>query len=136
MPFVVDASVAACWVMVDETSSRADLAYARLLDDKAIAPALWWFEVRNALLIGERRGRIDPSTTEMILHELTEMPIELDTMANDLALLALARRHRLSAYDAAYLELAMRRDLPLATLDEALLRAARSEGVVLIGDAS
>ena len=134
MPFVVDASVAACWLLPDEAARAAALAYARFPDDTAIVPTLWWFEMRNIFIVSERRGRIDSSRTAMAMALLRGLPIRVDAASDEDLLLTLARRHGLTAYDAAYLELALRLGLPLASLDDALLRAARTEGVPIIGD--
>jgi predicted nucleic acid-binding protein len=133
MPFVVDASVAATWLLSDETSPVADAAYALLLDDIALAPDLWRHEIRNILVVNERRGRIDAVHSGRALALLAALPIQLDHAADEAVIMALARRHRLTAYDASYLELAQREAAALATLDEALARAARTEGVAVIG---
>jgi predicted nucleic acid-binding protein len=133
MPFVIDASVTASWLLPDETDARAERAYALLDTDSAVVPGIWWFELRNVFIINERRGRIDREKTERALGLLAGLPIQLDHAAEETALLSLARRHHLTAYDAAYLELAQRQGLPLATLDDALTRAAQAENVALIG---
>jgi predicted nucleic acid-binding protein len=135
MPFVVDASVAACWLLPDETDHRADAAFARFPNDSALVPSLWWFEMRNILLSSERRGRLNPSTTVQFLSLLNNMPIQIDRNPDETAMMTLARRHKLTAYDASYLELAAREGLPLATLDSALMRAAKAESVEVIGEA-
>lgn len=134
MPFVLDASVTIAWVMPDETDDTADIAYRRLLEDEAFAPVLWWFEVRNVLMANERRGRIDRQKIVDFLAALERLPIILEHSPADEALLGLAGTFRLTVYDAAYLELAMRRRLPLASLDRELLVAARSAGVVCLGE--
>lgn len=134
MPFVVDASVAASWLLPDERDPSAMRAYARLLEEPAMAPSLWWFEMRNLFVASERRGRITSEKTEEALSLLSELPIELDHVCVESVLLHFARRHGLTVYDAAYLELAQRFALPLATLDRALASAARAEHVPLIGD--
>jgi predicted nucleic acid-binding protein len=134
MPFVVDASVAVCWLMPDEGHSVADAAYKRIAFDPAVAPSLWWYELRNIMIVNERRGRLDSAKTARALRLLRGLPVAVDTEVQEEALLQLARRHRLSVYDAAYLELALRTGHPLATLDAALSIAARSEAVPLIGD--
>ena len=134
MGFVLDASVAACWAFDDEDHPTAALALERLRTDTARVPPLWWFELRNTLVVNERRGRITETTTAAFLHAVARLPIALDPVAEDDSVLALARAHRLSVYDAAYLELAQRAVLPLATLDAALVRAARAEGLALIED--
>jgi predicted nucleic acid-binding protein len=134
MPFVADASIAAVWAFRDEDHPRADLALARLRTDEALVPALWWFEVRNILVVNERRKRITEGETAAFLRSLARLPITLDRTPEENEILRLARMHRLSVYDAAYLELAQRNRAELATLDADLMRAARAEGVPLIGD--
>jgi predicted nucleic acid-binding protein len=136
MPFVVDASVAACWLLPDETDHRADAAFDRFPTDTAFAPSLWWFEMRNIFLLSERRGRLNSVRTEQLLSLLNNLPIQIDRHTNETDLMTLARRHKLTAYGAAYLELALRQNLPLATLDAALMRAAKAEGVEVIGEAA
>jgi predicted nucleic acid-binding protein len=133
MPFVVDASVAACWLLPDEGAAAAELAYARFPDDTAVVPTLWWFEMRNIFIVSEHRGRIDSSRTSVAMALLRGLPIRIDSATDEDLLLALARRHGLTAYDAAYLELALRLGVPLASLDEALVRATHAEGVEIIG---
>jgi predicted nucleic acid-binding protein len=135
MPLVIDASVVAAWHFPDQRSAEGDAILARLESDRAHMPALWWFEVRNVLLIGERRGRTAREHTEPFLNFLRGLPIELAPLPDELAVLGLARRHQLSFYDATYLELAQRQRIALATLDRALSRAAVTEGVPLIGAA-
>lgn len=132
MPFVVDASVVACWLMPDERHPIAGAAYARIAADSAVVPALLWFELRNLLIVNERRGRLDSVKTAQALRLVRALPIAIDTAVEEDALMRLARAHRLTVYDAAYLELAQRRGLPLATLDAALTIAARAEAVPLI----
>jgi predicted nucleic acid-binding protein len=135
MPLLIDASVVAAWHFPDERSAAADSIMARLESDRARMPALWWFEIRNVLLIGECRGRTAPEHTERFFNFLRGLPIEIAPFPQELAVLSLARRHQLSFYDAAYLELAQREGIALATLDRALIRAATAEGVPLIGAA-
>jgi predicted nucleic acid-binding protein len=134
MPFVVDASITACWALHDEDHPRADLAFARLRTDDALAPALWWFEVRNILVVSERRKRLTAAETAVFLRDLARLPITIDRAPEESEVLRLARAHQLSVYDAAYLELAQRNRADLATLDKHLVRAARAEGVRLIGE--
>ena len=95
-------------------------------------PGLWWFEVRNTLLVNERRGRLRESDVSVFLRGLAVLAIIIDRAPDEAAILALARRHRLSVYDASYLELAQRDGVGLATLDGALARAARAEQVSLL----
>lgn len=132
MGFVIDASVAACWLFPDEGSAIADAARERMVAETAVVPAIWWFEIRNVLLVGERRNRIEPAQTTRALLLLSRLQIEVDRAADDAVLIGLARRHQLSAYDAAYLELALRQDVPLATLDTAMARAAKAEGINMV----
>lgn len=132
MPFVVDASVAACWLLPDETHIVATRAKDRLRDDIAIVPRIWWFEMRNILVVNERRGRLDAATSDRALDILRRLPIEIADDVDEAALLAIARAHRLTIYDAAYLELARRERFALATLDQPLAAAARAESVELI----
>jgi predicted nucleic acid-binding protein len=134
MPFVVDASVAACWFMPDERHPIADAAFRRIAQEQAVTPVLWWYEIRNVLIVSERRGRLDSAKSARVLRLLSGLPVAVDTEVEEETLMQLARRHRLTVYDAAYLELALRKGCPMATLDAALSIAARSEGVPLIGD--
>ena len=133
MAFVLDASVAACWAFDDEDHPLAARALDRLRVEPALVPALWWFGVRNVLVVNERRGRLTEAITAAFLRAVARLDIAIDRTPDSAAVLALARAHRLSVYDAAYLELAQRAAAPLATLDAALARAARDEGVALIG---
>jgi predicted nucleic acid-binding protein len=132
MPFVLDASIAACWAFDDEDHPAAALALERIRDDEARVPALWWFEVRNVLIVNERRGRLAEADTAAFLRWLSRLGVTVDRSPEEAAVLALARRHRLSVYDASYLELARRETLPLATLDAELARAARAEGMAVL----
>jgi predicted nucleic acid-binding protein len=135
MTFVVDASIVVAWAF-DEVNVAASGARERMRREPAVAPALWWFEVRNALVQGERRGRFTELRTARFLRNISRLAITVDRAPSEPGVLTLARRHRLTVYDAAYLELALREALPMATLDEALASAARAEGVSLVGRAS
>ncbi len=132
MPFVLDASLAMTWAIEDEGHPIADIAIERLRVDEALVPNIWWYEVRNSLLMNERRNRINKEDTAFFLHELSRLSIKIDFMHDQDQVLALARRHRLTFYDSAYLEIAIRRSCQLATFDKALMRAARSEKVPLL----
>ena len=136
MVFVLDASVAAAWAFDDEDHPVARAAGGQLRTGEAITPALWWFELRNALVVNERRGRITEAGTAAFLRTVARLPIATDRTPVEDDVLALARRHRLTVYDAAYLELARRLAAPLATLDAALATAAAAEGVTLDRTAS
>ena len=132
MALVLDASITLAWAFqeVDPTASEAR---ERLRHEDAVVPSLWWFEVRNGLAMGERRRLLTEQRTGRFLRDLARVAIIVDGVPDEPAVLTLARRRRLTVYDAAYLEVAVRRDLPLATLDRELARAAQAEQVVLIG---
>lgn len=133
MAFVLDASIAASWCFPDEERSEALVAWKRIRQgDDALVPLHWWFEIRNTMLVGERRNRTTERRTGEFLAELASLRIVESSRPNDREIFTLARRHRLTFYDAAYLELAQRERLPLATLDNALAAAARNEGVPFV----
>ncbi len=132
MSFVLDASITASWALQDEGHPDADAALFRLRSQPAQVPSLWWFEVRNALFMCERRRRITEAETAAFLLDLGFLPISLDRSPDEARILGLARTHKLTLYDAAYLELSQRASLPLATLDAALRRAAEQVGVALV----
>lgn len=130
--FVLDGSLALAWYFKDEADAYADAVAARLPFSRAVVPLIWPLEVANALLMGERRQRSTEAQAARWLGYLGSLPIDVDDETNRRAwgeVLSLARPRRLSAYDAAYLELAMRRGLPLATLDDKLKAAASAVGV-------
>ena len=127
--FVLDASVALAWFLDDEQAPQADIMRSRLVRDKALVPQLWHLEVRNGLIIAERRGRLSAARMNECLEALKWLPIQTDSETVLDMVVSLARLHKLSIYDAVYLELAKRRDAALASLDAALLRAAANEGV-------
>jgi predicted nucleic acid-binding protein len=110
----------------------ADLALDGVASGGAVAPAFWWFEVRNLLAMAERRRRIAPAGTASFLADLQKLPIAIDRAPDSETVVELAREHALTVYDAAYLELALRLAVPLATLDRALADAAPAAGVELL----
>lgn len=132
MSFVLDASVAITWAMHDENHPVADLAFQRVQSDFVVVPAIWWYEIRNILLINERRNRISPDDVAQFLAALSGFGIEVHPPGLDQQTIHLARQHRLSFYDAAYLALAVEQKIPLATLDDALRSAAHSANVPLL----
>ena len=132
MPFVLDASISAAWALADEASPLADIAQTRLADDPAIVPHIWWYEVRNLLVINERRKRITVEESAAFLRVLSAFPIRIESAEDEMEILRIARHCRLSFYDAAYLGLAKRGGLPLATLDKNLEAAALAQGVILL----
>lgn len=133
--FVLDCSIAVAWCFADEATPATDAILERLRDEGAVVPTLWALELGNVLVQGERRGRLSAAEVSARLELIAELPIFPDDQTTDRALretLALARAQRLTTYDACYLELAMRRAVPLATRDEALRRAAERNGVGLL----
>src|ERR1700686_5017743 len=110
MAFAIDASVVAAWAL-EENHSVADAAARRLRNDSAVVPGLWWYELRNVLVIAERRRRLTERRTTEFLSRIAQLAIVLEQSPDEAAVLALARRHGLTIYDAAYLELAMRKNL-------------------------
>jgi predicted nucleic acid-binding protein len=132
MAFVLDASVTACWAFRDEDHADASTALDRMRTEEAVVPSLWWYEVRNILIVNERRKRIEESETADFLKHLSRLPIQIDRFSDEGFVLRLARSHGLSVYDAAYLALAQQRRLALATLDLDLRKAANAEGVSLV----
>ncbi len=132
MTFVADASVAAAWVLPDEEAAIADLALERLGKEAAKVPDAFWDELRNLLLSAERRGRIDARHADASMARLRRLRIQrAGDGRDDRAVMALARIHRLTAYDASYLALAIREGCALASLDRRLNEAAVAEGVPL-----
>ena len=125
--FVLDASVTLAWCFEDEANAHALDILERLEEGEAVAPALWVLEVGNALLGAERRGRLTQAESTYFLELLRRLPIRIEETPHPRSwgeILSLARNHRLSTYDATYLDLAMRLGIPLATLDDALREAA------------
>ncbi len=133
--FVVDCSITMAWLFQDEKTPFTEKIFDRLIKEKAVVPNLWSLEVINVLLVGERRKRISVSQSAHFLNVLGQLPIEIEAnppkMQND-SVLFLARTYGLSSYDAAYLDLASRLGIPLATLDADLIKAAHSSGVLLL----
>jgi predicted nucleic acid-binding protein len=134
LPFVLDASVALAWCFEDEATAESDAVLEQLAEDSAVAPSLWELEVINVLLLAERGGRITESQTARFVALLTQLPILIDSAGVDMAsVLAAGRHHGLTAYDAAYLVLAEREGIPLATIDGKLRVAAQAAGVTVLG---
>jgi predicted nucleic acid-binding protein len=135
--FVLDASVVLTWCFPDEKARKAEEISERIASgDRVAVPAFWRHEVLNALLMGERRKRLTSDLTQAFIQDLNRLPIEVDDRATSstvfTATQALCRKHGLTAYDAAYLEIAMRDGFSLATVDDAMGRAAVAEGVPLL----
>lgn len=132
MPVVVDSSIAACWAMPDEFSDIANRTLDILTSDIMLVPTIFWYEIRNVLLVNERRQRISRGHGVLALQKIDEIPRIEDVTPSSDTIMTLARRHGLTVYDAAYLEIALRRGAALATLDTRLASAARREGIPLI----
>jgi predicted nucleic acid-binding protein len=133
---VLDSSITVAWLYREEATRSVDELFEDLIEASAWVPALWHLEVANVLRVGIRRGRHAADFRDRVLADLSEFPIHVDSETAGQAWGATARlaeHHRLTVYDAAYLELALRRRLPLATLDEDLRAAAGAEGVPLLG---
>jgi predicted nucleic acid-binding protein len=130
--FVLDSSLALAWYFKDEAAPYADAVAASFPASRAAVPVIWPLEIANAVLMGERRQRSTEAQATRWFGYLGSLPIAVDEETNDRAwsdVLNLARAHRLSAYDAAYLELALRRGLRLATLDDKLKSTALALGM-------
>lgn len=135
MPFVLDSSVALAWVLPDERSAPIDQLADKLATDHAIVPAMWPFEILNALSTATRRARISSNHLHGLLGELARLPVEIEqvTMSGQPeAIGSLAARHGLTSYDAAYVELAKRRNMPLATMDKRLRDVCLTERINVI----
>ena len=127
--FVIDNSVVMSWCFQDQANDYADAILGRLVDAAACVPSIWPLEVVNVLLAAERRGYIGEADSVRFIDLLSQLPIRVQnegprTSMKDV--LALARAHGLSSYDASYLDLAMKKGLPLATLDKKLKQAAKA----------
>lgn len=136
--FVLDASVAVAWCFEDETTAYTERVFDGLTGGaEAYVPLLWPYEVANSLMVAERRDRTTSGKVARFLDRLAKLPITTDPTAGSPMgrafneVLSVARQYRLAVYDAAYLELAMRLGLPLASLDHSLRKAAEAAGVAL-----
>ncbi|MFB2876626.1 type II toxin-antitoxin system VapC family toxin [Floridanema aerugineum] len=135
MRFVLDCSIAISWCLVDENDNYANAILAMMPDSEAYVPGIWSLEIANTLLVAERRNRITTEQSELAIALLQSLLIHIDESTNNYALsstLLLGRQEGLAAYDAAYLELALRLQLPIATLDIRLAQAATRCGVELV----
>ena len=133
--FVVDNSVVMAWCFEDEADDYADSVLQSLQEGEALVPSIWPLEVGNVLLVAERKNRLGKADSARFLQLLRGLPITVDQESPQHMLpdvIALARDLGLSTYDASYLDLAMRSDLPLATQDQALRKAARESGIPIL----
>jgi predicted nucleic acid-binding protein len=134
--FVVDSSVAMAWCFLDQAMPSTKKLLERMGDETALVPGLWFIELTNVLFLAEKKARIDGNKVSEFITLVQSFNLEVDQEASGRAfsdVLPLCRTHQLTSYDAIYLDLAVRRKLPLATLDEPLRRAAKKVGVKLHG---
>jgi predicted nucleic acid-binding protein len=132
MSFVIDASMAAAWLLPEEYSDAAEIVIASITAPCPI-PSLFWFEIRNILAMSERRGRIGSGGALLGMERIRRLPLDDAGIGGDGSILLLAAGHALSAYDATYLALAGNRGVAIATLDRKLAAAARKEGIAVLG---
>lgn len=133
--FVLDTSFALAWILDEEQEKRIDAVFDLLNQRSAVVPSLWFYEVSNALLMNEKRGRLSQTDTVRAITLLNALPLIIDSDCETRAfreIIALARTHNLTVYDATYLDIAMRMSLPLATLDNSLMRASQSLHVKIL----
>ena|ERR1700722_6307076 len=131
----MDCSVTMAWCFEDETSAYADEILQRLEREEAMVSSMWPLEVANVLLVGERRKRLTQAETRRFLTLLQALPIVVDSETTARAfqeIMAIGRDQGRSSYDASYLELALRRGLPLATLDDGVRQAGRALGITIL----
>jgi predicted nucleic acid-binding protein len=140
MDWVIDSSIALAWALPDETAKEAERFLSRISVTMVLwVPALWWYEMANALLMAQRRERLTETERIRLIELYRKLPIRTDRMLDSNIMerfQTLAIEYRLSAYDAAYLELAQRRGLGLATVDRPLRLAAQKAGIKVTSQAS
>ncbi len=133
MPFVIDNSVVSGWYIKEQATHYTAAILERLKNDTAHTPALWLLELANVARTSVIRGKFMPEQAADAVALMTNLPITVDrTVVSADALLALALRYNISSYDAAYLDLAMRLQLPIAAKDGALRNAAEAAGVGVV----
>jgi predicted nucleic acid-binding protein len=132
---VLDASVTMAWSFSDESTAAIDALFERVAYDGAVAPVLWPLEVANSLRTAVRKGRVDETRKSKMLQAISDLGVRIDGETADRAwtdIVMLSDRHDLTVYDASYLELAVRLSLPVATLDNEIIAAARAAGVEVL----
>jgi predicted nucleic acid-binding protein len=134
--FVLDATVTMAWCFAEEATDSTEGVLSRLssLTDSAIVPALWLYETANVAALAVRRGRITEDKARAFLESLVDLPIQIENLTSVQLfgpIRALAGLHNLTVYDASYLDLAISQNLPIATTDQALTKAAHAVGVAL-----
>lgn len=126
---VIDVSAVLGQLLAEAEADYAERVLGEVAVNGAVVPPLFWYEVRNVLVVAERRGRLRADQSDLFLGALGDLPIEAEGVPSDERATGIARAHGLTIYDAACLELAQRRSLPLATLDAGMVRAAESLGL-------
>ena len=133
---ILDCSIVMAWCFGDESTPETNQIQDRMANEAALVPGLWYLEITNVLAMAEKRKRITPQGSQQFLQLLSILDIQVDDDAPRRAfnhLLPLCRTHGLTSYDAAYLDLSIRRQIPLATLDDALRKAATTLGLPVLG---
>ena len=133
---ILDCSIVMAWCFNDESTPGTNQIQDRMANEAAVVPGLWYLEITNVLAMAEKRKRITPQGSQQFLQLLSILDIQVDDDAPRRAfnhLLPLCRTHGLTSYDAAYLDLSIRRQIPLATLDDALRKAATTLGLPVLG---
>jgi predicted nucleic acid-binding protein len=134
--FVVDASVAMSWCFLHEAMPATRKLLTDISEKSVLVPGWWYVEIANVLVLAERKGRINADQVAEFIALIEALDVEIDNDSPQRAfsqLLPLCRTHRLTSYDAIYLDLALRRKLPLASLDEPLRKATKKLGIKLLG---
>jgi predicted nucleic acid-binding protein len=132
--FVLDNSIVMAWCFEDEATAYTDAVQDQLVESTAFVPAIWPLEVTNVLIVAERKKRIGKAGSGHFIALLSQLPIKVEPTDSERVFhdtLSLARQYQLSSYDASYLELAIRKGLPIATLDKAIVRAAVDMEILL-----
>ena len=135
MSFVLDSSVALAWALPDESNPILDPLFDQLMTEIIMVPPVWSLEIGNVLLVAVKRGRLTVRDMNYLIKEFRGLPVEIDAMSMEVSLdetLMLAKKYELTTYDASYLELAKRREMPLATLDNKLRKACSSAKIKLL----
>lgn len=133
--FVVDNSIVMAWCFEDKATKYTDAVQEILINHRAFVPAIWPLEAANVLLVAERNKRISKADSGRFIALLSQLPIEVVQSEPGRVFydtLSLARQHKLSSYDASYLELAIRKGLPIASSDKAIIRAAKSIKIAIV----
>jgi predicted nucleic acid-binding protein len=134
--FVIDNSVVMAWLFEDECDAYSEAILDQMMQWRAWVPVIWPLEVANVLLVAERRQRIRHRDSAQFLHYLSDLPILVESQEQIRVfneVLALGRDHNLSTYDASYIEIALRKKLPLATRDQDMVKAAEASNIQLVG---